>query len=238
MSISHWSRSLVMAAACALAACGRPATETAAPPSAPPATVAAAADATAPTVEKAQAVAAAVAEQREAFAAAPAITQQDRATAYQFEFPGLMTDRVPMSAFKGNVVLVVNTASRCGFTPQYEGLQKLYSEDHGRGFVIVGVPSNDFGGQEPGTAAEINAFCEMNYGVTFPMAGKLHVTGAEAHPFYRWAKARLGEAAVPQWNFHKLLIGRDGRLVAAFPSSVAPLSPQLRDAINAELAKS
>jgi glutathione peroxidase len=185
--------------------------------------------------ERAAAVAAAVEEQRARFTSAPAVAQADPNTAYQFEFTGLWTDRLPMTAFNGEVVLVVNTASRCGYTPQYEGLQQIYTDYRERGFEIVGVPSNNFAGQEPGTAQEIQDFCSLNYGVTFPMAGKTEVIGAEAHPFYKWAEAQLGESAVPAWNFHKLLIGRDGRLIAAFPSAVEPTSNELRTAITAAL---
>ena len=210
---------LVAAAlALALAACNR------APP-APSADVAA---------ERQAAVAAAVEEQRARFAAAPPVAGAEGA--YQFEFAGLWMDRVPMTAFDGEVVLVVNTASRCGFTPQYEGLQQIYSEYHEQGFEILGVPSNDFMGQEPGTAEEIQEFCSLNYGVTFPMAGKTEVVGAERHPFYAWAETQLGEAAVPGWNFHKLLIGRDGRLIAAFPTRTEPTSEDVRAAIQEALA--
>lgn len=182
------------------------------------------------------AVTAAVEEQRARFAAAPDPAQADQSTAYQFAFPGLWTERVPMTAFSGEVVLVVNTASRCGFTPQYEGLQQIYDEYHAQGFEIVGVPANNFMGQEPGSAEEIQEFCTLNYGVTFPMAGKSDVVGESRHPFYAWAETQLGEAAVPQWNFHKLLIGRDGRLIAAFPTRTEPTSDEVRNAITAALA--
>lgn len=186
--------------------------------------------------ERSAAVAAAVEQQRTRFAAAPPVNASDPASAYQFEFTGLWTDRLPLTAFEGDVVLVVNTASRCGFTPQYEGLQAIYTEYNAQGFDVVGVPSNNFAGQEPGSAQEIQDFCALNYGVTFPMAGKTEVVGAEAHPFYKWAQAQLGDAAVPGWNFHKLLIGRDGHLIAAFPSDVEPTSEQLRAAITQALA--
>jgi glutathione peroxidase len=215
---------LLLAAFCALGACSR-----AAPP-AEAQTPAAAAPA-----EANQAVAAAVAEQRTRFANAPALVTTDHASAYQFEFSGLSTPRVPMTAFEGEVVLVVNTASKCGFTPQYAGLQQIYTDYHGRGFEVLGVPSNDFGGQEPGSAEEIRNFCSLNFGVTFPMAGKVDVIGDTAHPFYKWAQAQIGDAAVPRWNFHKLLLGRDGHLIAAFPSNVTPTSEQVRAAITAAL---
>jgi glutathione peroxidase len=180
-------------------------------------------------------VAAALQQQITRFADTPAATSADSATAYQFTFNGLMAPRVPMAAFRGEVVMVVNTASRCGFTPQYAGLQQIFTAYHERGFEIVGVPSNDFMGQEPGTSEEIANFCRLNYGVTFPMAAKVDVIGANRHPFYRWAEAGLGHAAVPQWNFHKILIGRDGRLITAFPTRTTPTDPTVRAAIEAAL---
>jgi glutathione peroxidase len=211
--------SILLAVALALSACSK------APPLTPEA-----------EAERADVIAAAVAEQTERFAAAPAPASADPATAYQFEFEGLMTPRVPMTAFAGEVVLVVNTASRCGYTPQYQGLQQIYTEYHDQGFEVLGVPANNFGGQEPGSAEEIQEFCALNFGVTFPMAAKNEVIGENAHPFYRWAEAQLGESAVPKWNFHKLLIGRDGRVIAAFPSAVTPESEEMRAAIAAALA--
>lgn len=213
---------LLAAALLALAACNR------APP-APTADVSA---------ERTAAVTAAVEEQRQRFAAAPDPAAADRSTAYQFAFNGLWTDRVPMTAFEGDVVLVVNTASRCGFTPQYEGLQQIYDEYHAQGFEIVGVPANNFMGQEPGSAEEIQQFCTLNYGVTFPMAAKTDVIGETRHPFYTWAETQLGEAAVPQWNFHKLLVGRDGHLITAFPTRTEPTSDEVRNAITAALSAS
>jgi glutathione peroxidase len=191
-------------------------------------------EAAAPADPRADAVAAAVAEQRERFARAPAAST-DPASAYQFAFEGLSTPNVPMSAFNGEVVLVVNTASKCGFTPQYEGLQQIYTEYRERGFEVLGVPSGNFREQELGSAEEIREFCTLNFGVTFPMAGKTDVVGDARHPFYRWAEAQLGDSAVPKWNFHKLLIGRDGRIIAAFPTATTPTSDEVRQAINAAL---
>jgi glutathione peroxidase len=182
--------------------------------------------------EKLRAVARAIADQNKAFAAAPPVSSAAPGTAYGFEFAGLSAPRIPMTAFKGDVVLMVNTASRCGYTPQYEGLQRLQAKYEAKGFTVVGVPSNDFGGQEPGSAEEIRTFCEANYGVTFPMTAKTPVTGKAAHPFYRWAVNELGADAQPRWNFHKILIGRDGRPIAAFASGVAPDSPKLVKAIE------
>lgn len=213
-------RILVAAAVLALAACNR------APPAPAPEI----------SAERTAAVTAAVEEQRVKFAAALDPAQADYATAYQFSFNGLWTDRVPMTAFEGDVVMVVNTASRCGFTPQYEGLQQIYDEYHAQGFDIVGVPANNFMGQEPGSAEEIQEFCTLNYGVTFPMAAKTDVVGDQRHPFYAWAEQQIGESAVPQWNFHKILIGRDGRIIAAFPSDTEPTAAEIRTAITTALA--
>jgi glutathione peroxidase len=119
-------------------------------------------------------------------------------------------------------ILVVNTASKCGFTPQYKGLEELYQAKKGEGLLIVGVPSNDFGAQEPGTEAEVKAFCEINYGVTFPLTRKYAVTGADKHPFYAAAVGALGDDAQPKWNFHKVLIKGDGTPLKAYPSKVKP----------------
>ncbi len=210
----------VLAALVTLAACNQP-------PEPPSADVA---------EQRNAAVTAAVEAQRTRFAAAPPVSEADRNTAYQFEFAGLWTDRLPMTAFEGEVVLVVNTASECGFTPQYEGLQAIFDEYNERGFEVVGVPANNFNGQEPGSAAEIQEFCTLNYGVTFPMAAKTDVIGEARHPFYAWAETQLGDSAVPGWNFHKLLIGRDGRLIAAFGTRVEPTADEIRTAIEAALA--
>jgi glutathione peroxidase len=155
--------------------------------------------------------------------------------AYQFSFEKLEGGSLPLSAYKGKAVLVVNTASKCGFTPQYEGLQKLWADKKDEGLVILGVPSGNFAGQEFGKAKEIEEFCKIRYGVDFPLAAKTDVIGKGAHPFYVWAKETLGPAAAPKWNFHKILIGKDGRPVAAFGSGVKPESPELTGAISAAL---
>ncbi len=152
------------------------------------------------------------------------------------QFGGLMGGQVNLTDYRGKVVLVVNTASQCGFTGQYAGLERLYRARQRDGLVIVGVPSNDFGGQEPGSTGEIKRFCELNYGVTFPMTTKYVVSGPNAHPFYRGALARLGTAAEPAWNFHKILVGKNGQPIAAFASGVTPEAPELARAINAALA--
>jgi glutathione peroxidase len=158
-------------------------------------------------------------------------------TAYAFSFPALDGGEIRFADYAGHPVLVVNTASLCGFTPQYAGLQQLWSEYQGRGLMIIGVPSNDFGGQEPGGASEIAETAQHQYGVAFPMAAKAVVKGADAHPFYKWAaKARPKE--VPRWNFHKYLIGRDGYIAEVFPEAVEPLDTRVKTAIARSLAGS
>lgn len=167
---------------------------------------------------------------------------QDRArrtsmSAHDFEFVAIDGDPLPVRAWTGKPVLVVNTASFCGYTPQYAGLEALWRAYKDRGLVLLGVPSNDFGGQEPGSAAEIKAFCET-YDVSFPLSRKERVTGGEAHPFYRWIAAELGDAGVPRWNFHKYLVDGEGLLVGAWPSPVTPESAELRSAIESVLPRS
>lgn len=159
-------------------------------------------------------------------------------TAHDFEFLSIDGAPLPLSAFEGKAVLVVNTASFCGFTRQYEGLQALWEEYRDRGLVVLGVPSNDFGGQEPGSAEEIKAFCTVNYAIDFPMTEKVTVKGADAHPFYRWAAGQLGAMSKPRWNFYKILISPDGRAVAWFASTTKPQSDKLRRAVEQALPKS
>ncbi|MEI9923386.1 MAG: glutathione peroxidase [Bradyrhizobium sp.] len=156
-------------------------------------------------------------------------------TAYAFSFPALAGGDIKLADYSGHPVMVVNTASLCGFTPQYAGLQQLWSEFHDRGLVIVGVPSNDFGGQEPGGPKEISETAQHQYGVTFPMAAKAVVKGPDAHPFYRWA-ATARPRDVPRWNFHKYLVGRDGYLADVFPESVDPLDTRVKTAVARALA--
>ena len=138
--------------------------------------------------------------------------------------------------FQNKVVLLVNTASFCGYTGQYEDLQKLWRKYREKGFVILGVPANDFGAQEPGSNEKIKAFCEANYGVDFPLLEKQTVVGANAHPLFKWAAARTGPDGVPRWNFHKILIGRDGSLVAWFSTRTPPLDTKITSAVEKALA--
>ncbi len=142
---------------------------------------------------------------------------------------------LPTADYKGHVVLLVNTASQCGFTGQYKGLEELWRRYKDQGLVVVGVPSNDFGGQEPGSKEEIKRFCEASFDVTFPLADKQVVSGPAAHPLYRWAAQQTGALGTPSWNFHKILIGRDGRIVDWF-SAAGGMGPKLERAVEAALA--
>jgi glutathione peroxidase len=160
-----------------------------------------------------------------------------RITAYAFSFPALAGGDIRLADYAGRPMLIVNTASLCGFTPQYAGLQELWTQFHARGLMIIGVPSNDFGGQEPGGATEIAETAQHRYGVTFPIAAKAVVKGPNAHPFYKWA-ADLRPKDVPRWNFHKYLIGQDGSIADAFPETVEPSDTRIKAAIARALASS
>ena len=160
------------------------------------------------------------------------------ANAHDFAFRAIEGGDMPLARFKGKAVLVVNTASQCGFTKQYADLQELWRRYRERGLVVLGVPSNDFGGQEPGSEAEIKKFCTVNFDVDFPLAAKEIVKGDGAHPFYKWAAGELGIIAIPRWNFHKYLIAPDGKLVDWFSTPTDPLSSQVTSAIEALLPPS
>lgn len=153
---------------------------------------------------------------------------------YDLKIPSLEGDVVDLASYRGKVTLVVNVASQCGYTPQYTGLEKLHRELSGKGFSVLGFPSNDFGGQEPGTAKEIRKFCSVNYDVTFPVFEKVVTRkGASQSPAF----AFLGRSGkLPGWNFSKYVVGKDGQVAAFFPSQVAPESPELRAAIDKALA--
>tara|TARA_R110000868_G_scaffold129873_2_gene339143 strand:- start:177 stop:734 length:558 start_codon:yes stop_codon:yes gene_type:complete len=159
------------------------------------------------------------------------------ANAHDFSFVSIEGEPLSMQEYTGKAVLVVNTASFCGFTKQYEGLQALWERYRERGLVVLGVPSNDFGSQEPGTAAEIKEFCEVNFAVDFPMTEKQVVTGDRAHPFYRWAAQELGALSKPRWNFYKILIAPDGKAVDWFASTTEPSSAKLTKAVEAALPR-
>ncbi len=168
--------------------------------------------------------------------AARAQAGMSRITAYAFSFRALDGSDISLAEYTGQPLLIVNTASLCGYTPQYAGLQALWSEFHGRGLMIIGVPSNDFGSQEPGGAAEITATAQDHH-VTFPIAAKAVVKGPDAHPFYKWA-AEARPMDVPRWNFHKYLIGRDGYIADVFSQSVEPTDTRVKTAIARQMCNS
>ena len=156
--------------------------------------------------------------------------------AYDFKFNDLDGSPLNLSEYKNKVIVVINVASQCGFTKQYEDMQKIWIKYQSRGIIMLGVPSNDFGNQEPGSSQEIKNFCEAKFGITFPMTEKVSVKGEEAHAFYKWAKENHGKSAVPKWNFHKIIIGKDGKIVDTFASITNPSSKKfvvaLENALN------
>ena len=156
-------------------------------------------------------------------------------SAYDYAFTAIDGSALPMTTFRDKVVLVVNVASKCGLTPQYDGLEKLYRDYRDQGLVVLGVPSNQFMGQEPGANEEIAEFCRTTFGVDFPMTSKVDVKGEDAHPFYKWAVAEVGEPAEPVWNFHKLLVGKDGSLINVFGPRTVPEDAELKAAIEEAL---
>ncbi len=156
---------------------------------------------------------------------------------YDFTLTGNDGKPLSLEKFKGKVVMLVNTASQCGFTPQFEGLEALYNAKKDQGLVIVGVPSNDFGGQEPGNNSEIATFCKLNYGVTFPLADKSDVVGDNAIPVYKWAGAQAGFLGTPKWNFHKYLFGKDGKFIDWFATATTPESAKITTAVDEALKK-
>jgi glutathione peroxidase len=158
-------------------------------------------------------------------------------TAHDFTFAKLdAPGEIKLSDYAGKAILVVNVASACGFTPQYRDLEALYEAKAEKGLVVIGVPCNDFGGQEPDDEHAIHEFCDSKYHVKFPMTGKVEITNSERrHPFYDWIALELGEGALPRWNFHKFLIGKDGALIEAFNAKATPLGPQMLGAIKEAL---
>ena len=152
--------------------------------------------------------------------------------AYDFAFKDLDGNELSLAEFKDKVIIVVNVASQCGFTSQYEDMQKIWENYQSKGIVMLGVPSNDFGKQEPGTNKEIKNFCEAKFGITFPMTEKVSVKGNEAHPFYIWAKENHGKSAVPKWNFHKIIINKEGKIEKTFSSMTNPSSQKFKEVIE------
>ena len=148
-------------------------------------------------------------------------------TFFDFKINSINGDELDLSTFNGKTILLVNVASKCGFTKQYDDLQKLYDDFKDKGLVVVGVPTNQFGGQEPGSEAEIKNFCETNFNITFPMTSKYDVKGDNAHPIYIWAKDTYGKSTVPKWNFHKILINKEGKIDDTFASFTGPISKKI-----------
>jgi len=155
--------------------------------------------------------------------------------AYDFNFTNIDGNSLKLSDYKEKIIIVINVASQCGFTSQYEDMQKIWELYKNKGFVLIGVPSNDFGSQEPGTNKEIKNFCESKFGITFPMVEKISVKGENAHPFYQWAKNNHGNSAIPKWNFHKIIIGKNGKIIDTFASITKPTSNRFIKVIEGAL---
>jgi len=154
--------------------------------------------------------------------------------AYEYEFNGIDGNKIKLEDFKDKVIVIVNVASRCGYTPQYEDLQVLWSNYKERNLVVIGVPTNNFK-QEPGSNKQIKDFCETNFGINFPMTEKINVIGNDAHPFYKWAKQNHGIGAIPKWNFHKIIIGKNGKVADTFASFTKPSSKKFLKLIEKEV---
>ena len=159
------------------------------------------------------------------------ISATENGSAYKFEFVGIDGSIIKLSDYKEKVIVVVNVASRCGYTPQYEDLQSLWTSYKSKNLVVIGVPTNNFR-QEPGSNKEIKDFCETNFGINFPMTEKIDVIGNNSHPFYKWARKNFGIGAIPKWNFHKIIIGRDGKVAETFSSITKPSSKKFLKVIE------
>ena len=155
--------------------------------------------------------------------------------AYDFSFNDLDGSKINLSSFKNKVIVIINVASQCGFTNQYEDMQSIWEKYQKDGLVIIGIPSNDFGNQEPGSESEIKTFCEAKFGITFPMTEKVIVKGDNAHPFYQWAKDNYGNSAIPKWNFHKIIIDKNGKIADTFASITNPSSKRFIKVIEKNL---
>ena len=152
--------------------------------------------------------------------------------AYDFTFKDLDENALSLAEFKNKVIIAINVASQCGFTSQYEDMQKVWENYQAKDVIMLGIPSNDFGQQEPGTNKEIKNFCEAKFGITFPMTEKVSVKGTDAHPFYIWAKENHGKSAVPKWNFHKIIINKEGKIEKTFSSITNPSSKKFKEVIE------
>ncbi len=151
---------------------------------------------------------------------------------FELTIKSITGEQLDLSQFKGKTILLVNVASKCGFTKQYSDLQSLYEKYREQGLIVVGIPSNQFGEQEPGSNKEIKDFCETNFNITFPMTDKVDVKGKNAHELYMWAKENYGSSTVPKWNFHKILINKEGKVQDTFNSFVGPLSKKIINEIE------
>lgn len=154
---------------------------------------------------------------------------------FGFTFPGIDGDVIDLADWAGRPIMVVNTASKCGFTYQYDGLQALYDRYRKRGFVVLNVPSDDFGGQELNSEAEVKHFCEVNFALDMPMTAITKVRGHGQHPFYEWAQDTAGADGAPRWNFHKILISHDGQILDGFASGIEPENPKIIRAVESAL---
>ena len=154
--------------------------------------------------------------------------------AHEFNFKSIDGGKIDLQNYKEKVIVVVNVASRCGFTPQYEDLQNLWLNYKDKNLIVIGVPTNNFK-QEPGSNKDIKDFCETNFNISFPMTEKIDVIGNNAHPFFKWAKENHGKSAIPKWNFHKIIIGKNGKVVDTFASITKPSSKRFIDLIEAEV---
>ena len=146
---------------------------------------------------------------------------------FDLSIKNISGEELNLNQFKGKTILLVNVASKCGFTRQYTGLQALYDQYKERGLVVIGIPSNQFGGQEPASNSEIKDFCETNFNITFPLTDKIDVKGENAHELYLWAKENYGKSTIPKWNFHKILINKEGKIQDTFNSFIEPLSKKI-----------
>jgi glutathione peroxidase len=156
--------------------------------------------------------------------------------AHDFEFKSIDGGILKLSKYRNKVLLIVNTASRCGFTPQYTALQNLWDQYKTKGLVVIGVPSGDFGNQELASNERIKDFCEVNFNINFPLTTRSHVKGSKAHPFYKWANKQVGFTGTPRWNFHKFLIGPNGKVIDWFASTTKPSSPKIKSKIEGQLS--
>jgi len=162
------------------------------------------------------------------------VNAQYNQLATSFEFNGIDGNNIDINKYKNKVIIVVNVASRCGFTNQYEDLQKLWTNYKNKGLIIIGVPTDNFK-QEPGSNKEIKDFCETTFGINFPITEKTDVIGKNSHPFYIWARENYGKAAIPKWNFHKIIIGKNGKVADTFASITRPSSSRFTKVIDQEL---